>query len=107
MTEKELTSLFGSNIRKRRKRNKWSQEKLAEKMNVSPNTISEIETGKKFVHADTLIRFANAFGIDVYKLFKPENSPPDDKEEIIVQFSEEVKEAVDTISRSIYQKNGK
>jgi transcriptional regulator with XRE-family HTH domain len=90
MTVQELNSIFGKNIKKYRVLKGWSQEYLAEKMDVSINTICEIETGKKFVRAETLITFATVFHTEVYELFKPENVLPDNTTGILVKYSEDV-----------------
>jgi transcriptional regulator with XRE-family HTH domain len=90
MTVQELNSIFGKNIKKYRTLKDWSQEYLAEKMDVSINTICEIETGKKFVRAETLITFAAVFHTEVYELFKPENVLPDDTTGILARYSEDV-----------------
>ena len=101
MTVQELNTIFGKNIRKYRIFWGWSQEVLAEKMDVSINTICEIETGKKFVRAETLINFAAIFQTQVYELFKPENILPDDASGILFKYSEDVKKATEKI-RSTY-----
>jgi transcriptional regulator with XRE-family HTH domain len=97
MTVQELNSIFGKNIKKYRVLKGWSQECLAEKMEVSINTICEIETGKKFVRAETLISFAAIFHTEVYELFKPENILPDDATGILVKYSEDVIKAAEKI----------
>ena len=43
-----------------RKRNGWSQEELAEKVNCSPSFISYIETGRKKTSLEKFIEIANA-----------------------------------------------
>ena len=97
MTVRELTIIFGKNIRNRRIICGFSQEKLAEMIGVSINTVCEIETGKKFVRAETLIRFASVLNTEVYELFKPDNVSPDNAYEILTKYSYEIKEAVDSI----------
>ena len=97
MTVQELNNILGNNIKYRRNIHGLSQEKLAEMIGVSINTICEIETGKKFVRAETLIRFAAVLKTEVYELFKPDNVQPDNAYEILIKYSSEVKEAVDSI----------
>lgn len=92
---KELKALLGVNVKKYRILKRWSQMTLAEMINVSTNTVSEIETGKKFVSADTLTFLAEVFDIDAYELLKPKNILP---YEAILSYSEEVKKAMDTIT---------
>ena len=44
---------------------KFSQEKLAEKANLSTTFISDLERGRVNVAIDSLLRIANALGIQV------------------------------------------
>ena len=104
MTVQELNSVFGKNIRKFRKSRKWSQEFLAEKIDLSINTISETENGKKFIRAETLIGFATIFEVEVYELLKPEGVLPDKPVNILAEFSEEVRQKVDEIGNSYMER---
>ena len=104
MTEQMLTKIFGENVRNLRKRNKLSQEKLAEKIDTSKNTISDIENGKKFVHAKTLVKLSKALNVEVYELFKPENVLPDNSEDILYQFKEHAKEALENLGNEYFGK---
>jgi transcriptional regulator with XRE-family HTH domain len=104
MTVQELNNIFGKNIKKYRILHDLSQERLAEKMDVSINTISEIETGKKFVRAETLIGFASVFKTEVYELFKPENILPDDSAGVLATYNHEVKEAMEKIREDFLRK---
>ena len=94
MTVRELTALFGMNIKFHRNLKRWSQEVLAEKIGVSKNTICEIENGKKFVHAENLVKFSNIFNIEVYRLFMPKDVMASDPTGILAKFGSEVTENV-------------
>ena len=96
-TEQELRDILGKNIKDRRKQRNWSQQYLAEKIDVSKNFISDLETGQKFTSAQTLINLANVLETEVYELLKPEGVPPDKPTEIIAKYGEQVKDAVDKI----------
>ena len=100
MTELELKKIFGKNINTRRERKGWNQDTLAEKANVSKNTISDIETGQKFARAKTMVSLAKALGTELYELFKPDNVLPDKTIDIIAKLSEEVREKVAEIGNS-------
>ena len=95
MTVQELNGIFGKNIKKHRILKGWSQEYLAEKMGISTNTICEIETGKKFVRAETLITFASVFHTEVYELFKPESILPGNTSGVLIKYSYDVIKAVE------------
>ena len=69
MTENELRTIFGKNIKAYRKRRKWSQADLAESANISINFLGDIERGKKWPHPNTLSKLADALEIKVFELF--------------------------------------
>ena len=68
---------------------------MAEKMDASKNTIHDIETGKKFVRAENLARFAAVFNVDVYKLFLSEDVDDYDTTRVVAQFVNDAKVALD------------
>lgn len=67
MTSKEAKA-FGKNVKARRKELGWNQEKLAEKVNVSKNTISNIERAETEVSSSTLIGLADALNVSIDSL---------------------------------------
>lgn len=56
---------IGSSIRAIRENRGWSQEQLAEKMNISRSTISKIESGKFNCSIDYLAKFASFLDFEV------------------------------------------
>jgi len=74
MDEKELRAVFAENIKKIRNRRGWNQLLLAEKLEISSNFLSEIETGKGWVSPLTLVKLANVLEINVFELFMPNNA---------------------------------
>ena len=72
--ETRLRSLLSQNIKRYRKRKGWSQAKLAEKMDISTNYLSDIETKRGWVSPFSLAKLANALEIEVFELFKPEET---------------------------------
>ena len=97
MTKQEFKSIVGRNVQIRRKQKCWTQENLAEKINVSKNTISVIEAGKNFTHAETLLKLASALETEVYELLKPENILPDNVADVILKYNEELIDAMNGI----------
>ena len=83
MEEVELRRVLSSRIKYYRSLKGWSQVKLAENIDISTNFLADIETGKSWVSPLTLVKLANSFGIDVYELFKPENTPTDETKEAV------------------------
>ena len=98
--EKELKKILGKNISIRRKRMGFSQEKLADKADLSKNTISDIEKGDKFASATTLVNLAKVLQTEVYELLKPENVSPDNAADIITKYSNKVKDAVEKLEKN-------
>jgi transcriptional regulator with XRE-family HTH domain len=78
MNEAELRNILSQNIKRYRQRKGWTQAKLAEKMGISTNYLSDIETKRGWVSPLSLINMANALEIEVFELFKPEKAPPAD-----------------------------
>ena len=97
MTERELLKIFSSNIKLYRSRFRWSQAELAEKVNISINFLSDIETGKKWASPITMVKFANIFEIKAYELLKPLDLLPDNYNNVVEKFAEDVHSAVEQI----------
>jgi len=62
------------NIKRFRKRKGLSQERLAEKMDISTNYLSDIERKKNWPSPVSLTKLANALEIEVFELFKPQET---------------------------------
>ena len=93
MTESDLRTILGTNIKRYRSIKGFSQAKLAEMLDISPNFISEIETGKRWLSSDTLVNFAEALEIEVHEFLKPQKAPPDDITRFIQNYTEKAKTA--------------
>lgn len=78
MDETRLRALLSQNIKRYRQRKGWSQAKLAEKMEISTNYLSDIETKRGWLSPFSLVKLANALGIEVYMLFQPQEATSDD-----------------------------
>ena len=66
-----LREILSKNIKKYRK-GKFTQEKLAEQINVSAQNINDIEGKRRWPRDETIEKIAQALEIDVYRLFIPE-----------------------------------
>jgi len=104
MTGQDLTVLFGKNIKNLRNSHEWSQEQLAVKMELSVNSICEIENGKSFVRAETLAGFASLFKTEVYELFKPEGIMPDNAAGVLAKYCDDVAKASEKIKKEYLKK---
>jgi len=70
--EANLRSILSQNIKRFRKMKGLSQEKLAEKMDISTNYLSDVERGRSWISPFSLVKLANALEIEVYELFRPQ-----------------------------------
>jgi len=95
MEEAELRRLFSCNIKHYRSLRGWSQEKLAEKIEISTNFLADVETGKSWVSSLTLVKLANCFGIEVYELFRPKGAPSDKAKEAVKSLLSDVSVALE------------
>jgi len=104
MTERELLRIFSANIKRYRVLSRWSQAELAEKVEISINFLSDIETGKKWASPNTIVRFADIFHIEAFELFKPEHFLPDKADSIIQKYTEDVFQAISQVQETYLQK---
>jgi len=91
--EKDCRELFSRNIKRYRSRLGLSQLHLALELGISTTFLSDIETGKKWVSAQTLSQIAKALKIEVYELFKPEQNIRDDVSAAVAKYLDDVDEA--------------
>lgn len=63
---------IGENIRRLRKMQYLSQEKLAELLNISPNHLHRIETAKSRISLSLLLKIAEVFNTNVHEIIKEE-----------------------------------
>jgi len=90
MKEHELRQLLSINIKRFRNRRGWSQAKLAERLDISTNFLSDIETQKGWVSPLTLVKLASALDIEVYELFKPENAVSGDLKDVVNKLAQDL-----------------
>lgn len=96
--EKDCRAILSRNIKRFRSRLGLSQLHLALELGISTTFLSDIETGKKWVSAQTLTRLAKALKIEVYELFKPEQNIRDDVSAAVAKYLDDVD---DTFIKSI------
>lgn len=63
-----IKKLIGHRIKELRKSRHFSQEQLAEMLDISQNALSYIETGENFFSSDTLEKLINALDIEPQEL---------------------------------------
>ena len=76
---------LGTKIKRLRAKYGYTQEQLAEKMQIATRTLCGIENGENFVKAETIDKLCNVFGITYFELFAFDHIKPMDNliEEII------------------------
>ena len=88
MTESDLRNTLGSNVKKHRLIKGFSQAKLAEILDISPNFISDIETGKRWLSSDTLVNLAEALNVETYEFLLPQQVATNDIAAFIQTYTE-------------------
>lgn len=68
----DIIKVFGTNLKKYRKKKGLSQEAFAEKCGMHRTYISAIECYKRSISLENIQRIADALEIETYKLFMEE-----------------------------------
>ena len=111
MNEQELKENLGKNIKFFRFRRQLSQADLAEKVQISITSLSDIERGNNFPQAKTLCNLARALDVEVWSLFKGVGTS-DDQNSVLENFSEDFSKhiniAIETVRKQYitYNNNG-
>ena len=100
MTERELLKVLSENIKLHRKRYNWTQAELAEKINISINFLSDIETGKKWASPITMVKLADIFNIEVFELLKPFDIIPDNVNIFMEKYTEDILTSISHVHNS-------
>jgi transcriptional regulator with XRE-family HTH domain len=102
MQEIDIRKIFGENVRYYRKKHGFSQEKLSELLEISPNHLSVIETGGKFVTYKLLEKIVAVFGISPHLLFySAENSENPSQQKIQKMIQSELHQAEISIQQKL------
>jgi transcriptional regulator with XRE-family HTH domain len=98
-----IRNTLSTNIRFLRNHRKWSQADLAEKAGISTNFLSDIERCRKWPYPETLLNLATALDIEVYELFKPEESSTlAETKDIMARFVKDISAALNqSVNQSV------
>jgi len=77
--------MIGNNIRRFRKKNSYSQEKLAELLDISTNHLHRIENAKTHISLPLLLKVAEVFNVEITDFFREEYEV---KKEILKEIEE-------------------
>ncbi len=91
----KLKHNFGRRIKEIRKKRGFSQEKLAEIVDIEQNTLSCIETGNNFCSAETLEKIIAALEIEPFELF--DFGHQKDNETLLVEINKMLKSSPEKI----------
>jgi XRE family transcriptional regulator, regulator of sulfur utilization len=70
VSETQILRQLAARIKALRDANGWSQEQLAERAAMQRSYVADLELGRRNPSVRTLVRLANAFGIQVSELFE-------------------------------------
>ncbi|MDR0136959.1 helix-turn-helix transcriptional regulator [Metabacillus idriensis] len=62
--------VFGEKLKSERKNKGWSQEKLAEELYVSRQSVSKWETGQNYPSIEIIIKLSDLFGVTIDELLR-------------------------------------
>lgn len=101
MESQELRECLSLNLKKYRKIKGWSQFELAEKAEISEQTVNSIEGLRLWPSDKTLAKIANALEIEMYRLFIPQKITLES--ESITELKHAVVKTVETLVRNTLQ----
>jgi transcriptional regulator with XRE-family HTH domain len=90
-----LGEIFAKNLKEYRRKSGLTQEKLAEKVDVSTHHIGMIELARSFPTLDLVERIADALDIEIYRLFMEPHSPNEELERLRQEIKEDMKQLLD------------
>ncbi|MCL2878748.1 MAG: helix-turn-helix domain-containing protein [Treponema sp.] len=89
----DIKEILAVNIKENRRKIGLSQEKLAEKANMSLHYLAILELGRKFPSGEMLERLAKALEINAHELFAIAPSPQDELELLRREIKNDIKSA--------------
>jgi len=101
MTEQKLRSILSANLKRYRNYRKFTQEELSEKLGISIPFLSDIENSRKWISPATLVKLADALGVQPHELFLPEQPLTPPMKLVLEKWSEEVVDAVSVSVKNI------
>lgn len=101
MTSDDIQNRLGKNVKKIRKELQLTQFQLAEKAELSEETVKNIELSRCWTSDKNLAKLTNALGVDIHTLFLPVSSSFDndskDTERIKESITQSLKKYVETV----------
>jgi len=89
-----LREIFVKNLKENRRKCGFSQEKLAEKAEISTHYLAMIELTHNFPTVEVIERLASALNIDAYEFFVISHSPKEELEKLRKDIISEIKQTI-------------
>lgn len=109
MTCDDIKKRLGENVKRIRKEQKLTQFQLAEKAELSEETVKNIELSRYWTSDKNLAKLTKALEVDIHSLFLPVNSSFDDdsQDSVIIQnaIADNLKHYVNSVLKEITEKN--
>ena len=108
MTSDDIQNRLGENVKRIRKEQKLTQFQLAEKAELSEETVKNIELSRCWTSDKNLAKITKALQVDIHCLFLPVSSSfdTDSKDSSVIKkaIAENLKSYVDSVLGEITQK---
>jgi transcriptional regulator with XRE-family HTH domain len=103
--EENIRDILARNIKENRRKNRLSQERLAEKAGISTPFIGMIEVSRKFPTPDVLDKIANALGIKTWQLFAVQSTPEDAMQRLHESIVKDIEDVVANAVKKAIEEN--
>lgn len=111
MTSDDIQKRLGENVKRIRKKQNLTQFQLAEKAELSEETVKNIELSRCWTSDKNLAKITRALGVDISALFLPVKSSFDEDSENSLVIKEAVADNlryyVDSVLKDIVKSNNK
>ncbi len=109
MTCDDIKKRLGKNVKRIRKEQHLTQFQLAEKAELSEETVKNIELSRCWTSDKNLAKLTKALEVDIHSLFLPVNSSFDDdsQDSVIIKnaIADNLKHYVNSVLKEITEKN--
>jgi transcriptional regulator with XRE-family HTH domain len=106
-----IREVLAANLKEYRRRNGFSQDKLAEMADISSQYLATVETCRKFPTPEVLDRLAAALGIETHLLFKVSATPAEAlerlRQSVVNDIKQVVRETIKETFAEFYKTNSK
>ena len=105
----DIKKRLGENVKRIRKKQKLTQFQLAEKAELSEETVKNIELSRCWTSDKNLAKLTKALEVDIHSLFLPvsESFDSDSEDSVIIKnaIAENIKHYVDSVLKEITKKS--